>query len=871
MSEKPTYAELEQRVRELEAVEYDLKNTQKELRESELRYRIITDNTYDWEFWTDADGRFLYTSPSCERITGRCADEFYTNSDLILKIIHPEDLPIFQLHRQNNWYGQEKDYIEFRIVRPDGEVRWVEHACQEVFDPAGKHLGWRGSNRDRTERKRAEELLFISEQKYRQLVETSSDWIWTLDLAGKITYSNSAIGTMLGYTDDEAVHLPFFAMMHPEDAPRFREMSMQSIQSRTGWSNCPIRWLTKGDRICYTESSAQPLFDSKGTLSGFMGIDRDSTDRKIIEDALQESEKRFRLIAETITEVFWIADINIESMQYVSPGYERIWGLTVESLYNNPFSFVKAIHEDDREQVLFMLAEQKKNSKPFDQIYRILRPDGEIRWIWDRGFPIVNEKGQANEYLGIAQDITDRKRTEEALLEKENLFHTTFMGSPVASSLLRREDRFCIDINQAEVDMFGYSREESVGRIRTTRLWDDIQDREMFNKDLLKHGKAKNEFARLRHKEGRLIIASVSATVLTLKGTKHILYTSEDITERKQAEEALINSEKLFRTVFLESPVALSFCQPENGMCLDINQAEVDMFGYSREDVVGTNRLADVWDDMADRERFIKDLINNGKAKNECVRLRHKNGRLIFASISAGLLTLNGVKHSIIASEDITERKNSENLIQKNLLEKEVLLKEIHHRVKNNLAVISSLIGLQANRIEENAVKEMLTTCQNRIQSMALVHEKLYRSENLSAIDFNGYIKSIIDELTSTYRLRMKPIRVHTAVQEVLLGIDKAVPCALIVNELIVNALKYAFSGIENPELTVCLEKTGRVHTLTVKDNGNGVMESPGFTSNKTLGLMIVRSLTRQLEGKLQLIADPSLGHGITAILNFEA
>ena len=143
--------------------------------------------------------------------------------------------------------------------------------------------------------------------------------------------------------------------------------------------------------------------------------------RKKAEEALSESKERFRLIAETIDDVFWMADVEIHKMLYVSPPYEKIWGRSRDSLYETPRSFLDSIHAEDRERVSANLLLQKKG-RLFDIEYRIVQPDGAIRWIWDRGFPVQPESGPVIHYTGVAKDITERKRTEMALKESEERF-----------------------------------------------------------------------------------------------------------------------------------------------------------------------------------------------------------------------------------------------------------------------------------------------------------------------------------------------------------------------------------------------------------------------------------------------------------------
>ncbi len=344
-----------------------------------------------------------------------------------------------------------------------------------------------------------------------------------------------------------------------------------------------------------------------------------------------------------------------------------------------------------------------------------------------------------------------------------------------------------------------------------------------------------------------------------------------DITDRRLAEESVLDSEKRFRAAFMGSPAALAITTQDGGVWIDANQTELAMFGYTREELMGKSVMdTNLWVDLNDRNMFVAALAQNGEVRNQNVQLRHKDGRLISASVSANSLTLKGVKHILFATEDITERKQSEERIKQSLAEKEILLREIHHRVKNNLAVISSLLGLQANRIKENAVKEMMDACQLRIKSMALVHEKMYCNQNVSRVDFNEYISSIVQDLTSSYHKEKRNITTRINVRDILLDIETATPCGMIINELITNAMKHAFSETINPELTISFEKTDNTYTLTVQDNGIGLSDGFDSTPTNALGLLLVRALTRQLRGTVQFHSDASVRQGTTVIFSFK-
>ncbi|MGD0282611.1 MAG: histidine kinase dimerization/phosphoacceptor domain -containing protein [Dissulfurispiraceae bacterium] len=218
---------------------------------------------------------------------------------------------------------------------------------------------------------------------------------------------------------------------------------------------------------------------------------------------------------------------------------------------------------------------------------------------------------------------------------------------------------------------------------------------------------------------------------------------------------------------------------------------------------------------------------------------------------SAELSGANSALHT-----EISERKQAEEKLKRTLAEKETLLREIHHRVKNNMAVVSSLLSLEARKIKDATVKALFEESQQRVKAMALVHEKLYQTKDLSSINFEDYIRSIISEIISLYRIDTNAIFTVINIVDIELDLEAAVPCGLIINELLTNAFKHAFPDNRRGVLSVNFSKTDHAYTLAIKDNGVGLPEGFDYKEASTLGLQLVNVLTGQLNGTLQIRSD---------------
>jgi len=205
----------------------------------------------------------------------------------------------------------------------------------------------------------------------------------------------------------------------------------------------------------------------------------------------------------------------------------------------------------------------------------------------------------------------------------------------------------------------------------------------------------------------------------------------------------------------------------------------------------------------------------------------------------------------------MTEEKFTEEYLKTSLQEKEIMLKEIHHRVKNNLQVISSLLNLQSMYNDDEKSISMFKESRDRVKSMALIHEKLYQSKDFAHIDFADYLKRLVTGLINTYDSKEKPINLYFQVEETYLGIDQAVPCGLIVNEIITNAMKHAFIESGEGEISIGLTiKDDDCIEITIKDNGRGIPEDFDIQKSESLGMKLVATLAEQLQAKLDISND---------------
>jgi len=359
-------------------------------------------------------------------------------------------------------------------------------------------------------------------------------------------------------------------------------------------------------------------------------------------------------------------------------------------------------------------------------------------------------------------------------------------------------------------------------------------------------------------KNGSKKIAEVVSTPIRKDGQIiEIVAVARDITDRKKAEEALKESEEKFRLLFESADEGILYINPD-GEILNINPKALEIGGFDREWVVGRN-VSELVPLFKSDESVVLDIFDGvieGKKleKNEW-EITNNIGKDLTIQIYPSLIKKENELLGIsIMIEDITERKKAEEQLKESLSEKEVLLREIHHRVKNNIQVITSMLNLHTSYIKDTVYSEMIKEIQNRIRSMALIHEKLYRSKDLAKIDFNEYIKDLVNSLFRFYGVNINKIKPIINAKGSSLDINAGIPCGLIINELVSNSLKHGFKDDMDGQIQIILkqEKDNRT-ALIIKDNGSGFPKDLDFKNTKTFGLQLVNTLVAQLGGTIEL------------------
>jgi two-component system, cell cycle sensor histidine kinase and response regulator CckA len=666
--------ELRQRLAELENEKAEHK------RESKSKLEAALASMNDAVFISDADGRFIdfndafatfhkfkNKDESLKALVGlrEIVDLYLPNGELA-----PLDVrPIPRALR-----GETISNAEFTLRRKDTGETWVgSFSFAPIRDQSGVIVGSVVVGRDITERKQTEEELRHKTALLEAQANSTIDGILVVDIQGKKIFQNRRtidlwkIPQHIAENDDDTAQV-----QHVMHATKYPEQFLEKVAYLYSHPNENSR-----DEIELTDGTvldrySAPVLGENGQHYGRIWTFRDITERKKAEEALRESEGRFRQLAENLKQVFWIANRDITEILYVSPAYEEIWGRTCASLYANPKSWIDSVHPED----LCLLSENLANrgSGPHSVEYRIVRPDGSIRWIIDRGFPVRDETGEIYRYAGIAEDISERKEAEQTVRSSEAKFRSYIESAPLAIFVADREGRM-MDCNPAAESLFGYD----AGRLRNMHIMDihpEADHEEVLRTfaTLLGTGHVETE-CRMTKYDGQLFWVSLHAVMIS---DELSLGYCEDITERKRNEEALFKkhlelqetaqrfeqSMSMLQLVIESIPVRV-FWKDKDSRYLGCNSLFARDAGLSDpRELLGKDDFAMKWVEEAELYRANdREVMESGLPRTNIVEPQTTPaGPKIWLNTSkAPLLLPNGEVFGVLGVyEDVTEHRQVE-------------------------------------------------------------------------------------------------------------------------------------------------------------------------------------------------------------------
>ncbi len=876
---------------ELEREMNERKQVEKELRESEEKYRNIFEHS-PAGIVIHQGKKVLFVNPAMVQMLGyESADEVVRRP--ILEFIHPDYHEFAQKNSKLvlSRKGKLGKLSETKLICKDGspldvteiaqsityngkpaiqayilnntERKQAEEALRKSRDELEKRVKERTAELEAAydklleeifERNLTEENLRGSEKKHRLLLESIQSPVLALTWDMRIFYCNQSYADFAALPVSELEEKNMTELFPEFEHTRFYQVYQEVIE--TGKSK-EIEGRI-GDS--YVQAFIYPM------PWGILEITVDITERKLAVGALQESQERYRAVSELISDFAYSIRVEPDAglvLEWATEAFTRLTGLPSKGL-NLPGDLLNIVHPDDK-AVFSQDFDTLLSGRTKVREYRIFTGNGEVRYLLDFAHPVIDPaQGCVKRIYGAAQDITERKLASEALRASEAKFRNLYETALIGLFRTSVEDGEVLAANQTTAEMFGYtSIEEFIHEFKASKHYLDIHRREELFVLLKRDGRVDNFEIEATHRDGSTFWVAVNEQVFPEHG--YTEGTMIDITERKLTEKALRESEERYRTL-VETAKDIILIHDLQDQLIYVNTSGLKISGYSKEEVKKMHITDFIPADQlqALKERREKRLAGDTGVHLYATEFVNKAGRLIPVEVSSSLLLKDGKPWAtFLIARDITERKRAEDTIKASLAEKEILLKEIHHRVKNNLQIISSLLKLQVKHIDDPEAVESLRQSRDRIKSIALIHEKLYRSKDLARVDFPEYVRDLVASLFRSYEMSSRNVKLRVNVGDVRMNIDRAIPCALIINELVANSLEHAFPKGKKGEICVELvAECDEMLKLTVADNGIGLPEGLDPMAAETLGLELVETLVAQLGG--QVVCEDRAGTTFT-------
>jgi PAS domain S-box-containing protein len=884
------------------------KKAEAALRESEEKYRSLVTQSPDGIFIMDLRGNFLSVNQAM------CAGLKYSEAEFLslnIRDIVPEQyLDLHQERLAEIALGKPQNNVaEYEVKSKNGETHYIGILSTPYFR-AGELVGFQGIARDITERKRADTLqliqykianAMITADTLESLLETTRRELGLLlDTSNFLVALHDEARAMLftPFDANEKDDIPEWPVeksltglvirqrkslvLNREQIGRLAENGeIRLIGSRAeSWLGVPLRI---GDRIlgaivvqsydkadAYKQNDVTMLEIIASQLSIYIERKQAEAQRQAALEALRQSEDRYRDLVENSQDIFCTHDLEGKLLS-VNEAAIRLTGYSRDELLR--MNLADLLVPGVRHLIKGYLDEIRATGRAHGTM-RIQTSSGEARhWEYDN---TLRTKDVAVPLVrAVAHDITERDKAEAEILRQKSFLEKLIEAAPEGIAITDCPGRV-LQVNNEFLNMFGYQENEAVGK-----MIDDLIVPRGFEEEAgvltQSSGGGKQivlETVRQKKNGTRFNVSIIGAPIYIAEQQVAVYAIYRDISERKRAEDEL----KKLAAIVQTSSELVNLATLE-GKMIFLNEAGSKILGIE-PDKVGEHGILEVIPESflpTVRQVLLPALLAGNTWEGELQYRNVRSGRL--TDVHAMTFTIKDPDsgaplYLANVSRDITEHKQAEEQIRASLKEKEVLLQEIHHRVKNNLQIVSGLLTLQADQATGKNLDEIFRESQDRIRSIALVHEKLYQSHNLAEIAFDEYLRVLVDNLLTSHSSISCRVAATYEMEKIPFTIEKAIPLGLIVNELVTNAIKHAFPNNRRGEIRIGLRenKAGKFQgvktesgtlyrvpscELIIADNGVGLPDSSISGPPKTLGLQLVSMLAEQLQAQLKVKTGP--------------
>ncbi len=868
----------------------DLKRVTDALFESEIRNRAIVEALPDLlirvsysgdvkDFVLPSDNSAnLYIQPQRNMANIVSQEVFAADLDAIQTAIDTDTLQVREL-----------------CLEKDGKLAYEEIRVARISDDEALMI-----IRDITERKQIEderkqsEAVIIAQKEFLQsIINAIPSSVFVKDEHGRFLLANKVAADVYDISQNDIIGLSDFDLNpNAEQVEQFLALNRHVMQTRQTCISDDQQIAHPQQGLHWYQTTVSPWIDSSEAVLGIIGNCIDITERKQLELDLQESKERLNdILASAGVSIGYFRlhpDGRWETL-YHSQGCEEVFGYAPTDFLAEVW--LANVVPEDVDAILNPALDAIRNGQPITIEYRFRHRRGGIRWISDTLTSRWDAVHHCWIVTAVGSDVSDRKRIEierwviEEALRQENQFRSQIIDQMAEGLCVFHQiaDYPYIQFsvwNQRMTDITGYTQDEINAYGWYQQLYPDL---EMQTKviermaDMDRGNDLRQEEWVITCSDGAQRTISISTTPLgALSGVTQVLAVIEDVSDRRRAEAEVETQRKLLRQV-IDSIPSLIFARDRDGRFVIVNQAAAAIHGVTPDELIGRleQEVSPLVDDEWTRQMMMVNhqIMDSGEItfipEEPLVMVTgetrwYQTNLIPFMDAHGDTLGIIGT------SVDISDRKQIEQSLQQSLREKEVLLSEVHHRVKNNLQVIISLLNLQALRINDPFARQTLENSGDRVYAMALVHEKLYRTRHFEGISLSDYIHNFVDHLVQTYESpdRMTWVK-YTLDDAINLPLAQAMQFSLILNELITNALKYGDTLHNNRQpLYVELEEIDTGVVLRVGNHGSLPADFSLSASHQNMGLRLVQVLAEQLNGTIHLDVTDIIWFSLQFIVN---
>lgn len=806
--------------------------------------RILKGDRY---YWSKQMYRIFDTDPKDLSITHEALNNF----------IYPEDRLILNTTIKTAIEKKEGYDLIYRILSSNGRLKYVNEKGSVKF-LNGQAITIVGTLKDITEKRSLKNEL----QSAYITLQNSMNAVLTTDLRGNLQFANKAAIQLWNYPDYETMisERPAIKDYWGRGEDQKIVQSFETIYKKGSCSPAEpyIAKKRNGEKIL-VKFNGTLIRDERGRPYAITGSFFDVTEEIKMKREVEEYDKTLNLILANIDEVVYGIERSAGSQLdgkifFLSGKAKEIFGFNMEDADLNPETWRQTLHPDDIEVVINSTTLAVQEKRTVTREYRMKRDiPGGYAWFEDKITPQFDSNGNLFAYFGSARDITDKRRINDLLKESEIKYRLISENNSDLISLTDPDGKLLFISNSIK-QILGYEVEECMNS-DSSRLWHTEYKVGSRNNP----GKIQNmQEGLIPHKDGHYIwLQTFTQAILNEREeVVQVVRSSRDITERKNLEINLQASERKYRSIYENVLVGIFRTDLLTNKPIDANEVCVKLFGYNtKEDFLRNFSINERYNNPEERNILLSDLKKKKSVQNRQLLFRRKDNSLFWGNISIKLLPEENIIEGTVL--DVTQNKNQEMELKKSLLEKDLLLKEVHHRVKNNLQVIISLIKLQLGRIKDPAIRGPLLESRDRIYTIALIHEKLYLGEDVATLDFSEYLQNIARPLKSLHS--DKDISVKFNLEQFHTTIDIAVPLGLVCHEIISNAFKHAFVNDKKGDIYISVVNNNYTKEIIIADTGAG-FNLQEIDLTKSLGWNLINNLVVQAKAKLHVRSQPGTG-----------